>query len=449
MKRSLAVCAASVLFVLFLLFPLIHCGGNDSDDNDQPEDDDIGDDDAGDDDDTNGEYNCFNPPTEPPADSYLPLGVWYHWIGATGDEQHDREHYGSSFADLSAHGIDLIIANFVFGEDRVWLLEEADKQGLKVIMAVPEMTALIIQPIPISQSYADGLAEELAAPLRDMPALFGYYIADEPGIHNIIPENLTIARQAFEKADPEHPSYCIFALLDRMWTYFNALRPEVLLTDMYPLYRIITTPEMFVDGWHIDNFIDHLQTAGEIAGATPTWLVAQAFSNNLQWRMPIFEEIRAMVYLALNRGVSGIVYFCYQSIPLGEQLQGLLDLNEQPTLNYERLAEFHLEFEPIKTALLWSQPTSTIAQTVEPFDLASFRHQMGHHYITVVNRDVLAMRTATIEIPVSNLPNIEAIFDEETGDLLPFEDAGGIVRFSWTLDPGDGRMFRICTAMDH
>jgi len=419
------------------------CGGDD----DGTVDDDT-DDDAGDDDDSSQDDGCYNPPTEPPDGAYLPIGVWYHWFGATGDEEHDRSYYRTTLADLAAHGIDMVIANFIMGENRVWFLEEAERHGIGVIMGVLEMTALIMMPFAVSQAQADDLAEELAAPIRDMPALYGYYIVDEPGIHGVIPENLAIAKQAFEKADPNHPSFSCFALLGKMQTYFSAMDPEVLLTDMYPLYNVITTPEMFIDGWHIDGFLNHLETARAIAGTKPVWLVAQAFANSLQWRMPIFEEISAMVYLALNRGASGIIYFCYQSTNFGEQLRGLLDLDGQPTENYERMTEFHRDIGPVKTALLWSHPVDSIARVQAGFDAAAFRHELGFHYVMVVNRDVISQQTAVVEIPASSLPNIEAVFDEATGEAVPFEQAGDVVRFSWTFDPGGGRMFRVCTLAD-
>jgi len=408
-------------------------------------DDDAIDDDS---DDDAHQNDCYNPPTEPPDGAHLPIGVWYHWFGATGDEEHDRGYYRTTLADIAAHGMDMVVANFVMDTNRVWFLEEADRCGLDVIMGVPEMTALIVLPFPISQEQADELAEQLAAPIRDMPALFGYYIADEPGIHGIIPENLAIARQAFEKADPLHPSFSCFALLGKMQMYFDAMDPEVLLTDMYPLYRFITRPEMFVDGWHIDAFLHHIETARAIAGEKPVWLVVQAFSNNLQWRMPIFEEIRAMVYLALGRGVRGIIYFCYQSTDFGEQLRGLLDTSGQPTANYERTTELHRSLEPIKTALLWSHPVGMSIGVQDGFDATAFRHELGFHYVMVVNRDVLNRRTATVEIPSSSLPGVEAVFDEATGEAIPFERAGDAVRFSWTFEPGDGRMFRVCTQAD-
>ena len=38
---------------------------------------------------------------------------------------------------------------------------------------------------------------------------------------------------------------------------------------------------------------------------------------------------------------------------------------------------------------------------------------------------------------------IVAIFDESTGDPVPFDQGSDEVSFSWDLAPGDGRMFRI------
>ena len=443
-KRAFIFALILSLLAGLILLPACTISGDDDDDNDSA-DDDTGDDDSGDDD-SSDVNDCFNPPTEPPPGHYIPIGAWYHWFEATGDEAIDREYYQTTFAELAAHGIDLLVTTFVPPANRIWLLEEAEEQRIKVIMDMREMTVLVGSPVPINQAEADQLAEELTAPIRDMPALFGYYIADEPGMHGFLPENLGIAREAFEKADPEHSLFSCFFLWYLMGKYFKAMQPDILLTDIYPIdYE--TIPEDFINGWHIHLFQFLLRNAWRVAGGKPAWMVTQAFSAPTTWRMPIFEELRALTYLALNQGFTGIIYFCYQSVVdgYGYVITGLVDFDGQHTENYERMSEFHQELEPVKTALMWSEPVDAIIQAPEPFDLAMFRHQLGFHYVMAVNKDVLNPRTGIFEIPVHLLPNVEAIFDEASGAALPFENAGDVVRFSWTLNPGDGRMFRICT----
>jgi hypothetical protein len=389
--------------------------------------------------------SCLVPPSGPAPGKTFPLGIWYHWIGANGDEAHDRAYYQSSLADLAAHGIDLVVPVFVFGQNRVWLLEEADKAGLEVIMGIGEMSALLSLPGVLLPQIADPLAQQQAAPLQGLPALRGYYVADEPDIHNVLPINLLAAKQAFEKADPGHPSFFTFALLNEMPEYFLVVQPEVLQTDMYPLYKFITWPEAFVNGLHVDNFLSHVETSVALAGAKPTWLVLQAFGNLLQWRVPVFEEIRAMAYLAVNRGIDGLIYFLYQSVPDGEQLEGLLDLAGNPTDNWVKLAGFHEQFQPVRNALTWSQPASPFATGGPPFDLGFFKHELGFHYLLVVNRDVMSSGTALIDLPAGPLPPIVAAFDETTGEEVSFTSDAGGAQLSLAVGPGDARMVRLCT----
>jgi len=387
---------------------------------------------------------CFAPPVGPPPGEWFPLGVWYHWIGGTGNEDHDRGYYESSFQDLAAHGIDLVVAVFVFGQNRVWLLEEAEKAGISVIMGMGEMTALVSQQMVTLPQLADPLAADLATPVKDLSSLHGYYIADEPGIHNIMPLNLLVAKDAFKKADPTRQSFVTFALINKMAEYVAVMQPETLVTDMYPLYKFITWPETFSGGLHIASFLIHLETAHSLAAGRPMWLVAQAFENKLQWRMPEFEELTAMVYLAVNRGVRGVVYFLYQSLPVDEELEGLVNILGQPTDNYIKLAAFHEQFEPIRNAVAWSQPTPAFATAESPFDLGFFQHALGFRYVLVVNRDVMSAQTAMVQFASSSLPGMAAVFDEVSGEEVPLQESGGETAIEVEVGPGGGRMFRVC-----
>jgi hypothetical protein len=208
---------------------------------------------------------------------------------------------------------------------------------------------------------------------------------------------------------------------------------------------VITWPAAFAGGLHIQDFLAHIETAKTIAGAKPVWLVVQAFENLLQWRMPAFEEMTAMVYLALNRDVRGLVYFLYQSVPTGENLQGLVDLAGQPTANWSQMAAFHQQLEPVRNAILWSQKIAPFASAAFPVDVGCFQHQLGFRYVLAANREVTAATATTVSIPTSLLPGVTAVFDEVTGEQLPLASSPDGVSVSLSLGPGGGRMLRVCT----
>ncbi len=133
---------------------------------------------------------------------------------------------------------------------------------------------------------------------RDHPALLAWHIADEPVAAGVPPDSLESIYRLVKTLDPYHPVSMVFARPWQSQAYSNAL--DVAMADPYPI------PEMPLT--EAGRFTTYLTSRFDTS--TPVWIVPQAFGGNERWeREPAAREIRAMTWLALIRGATGIQYF--------------------------------------------------------------------------------------------------------------------------------------------
>lgn len=133
---------------------------------------------------------------------------------------------------------------------------------------------------------------------RDHPALLAWYIADEPDGQNIPPDSLIETYRLIKELDPYHPVTIVFRSSRKAANYRNVM--DIAMTDSYPIPQGKVT--------EVSTFTDILQKAFWLE--KPVWVVPQAFGGNEWWqREPDPREIRAMTYLAIIHGATGIQYF--------------------------------------------------------------------------------------------------------------------------------------------
>lgn len=134
--------------------------------------------------------------------------------------------------------------------------------------------------------------------IKDHPALLAWYIADEPELNKIPPERLIRAYKTIKEVDPVHPVAVCIARIDRAEPYLLAF--DVLMVDIYP-----------VPHHPLTNVADGIEKALSVVGfSKPVWFIPQAFGGGEFWhREPTAKEVRAMTYLGLIHGATGIQYF--------------------------------------------------------------------------------------------------------------------------------------------
>lgn len=133
---------------------------------------------------------------------------------------------------------------------------------------------------------------------RDHPALLAWYIADEPDGQNLPPDSLKETYRLIKELDPYHPVSIVFKSPRKAADYRDVM--DIAMTDPYPI------PQGKVI--EVTAYTDILKNAFWLE--KPIWVVPQAFGGNEWWqREPDPREIRAMTYLAIIHGATGIQYF--------------------------------------------------------------------------------------------------------------------------------------------
>ncbi len=192
------------------------------------------------------------------------------------------------------------------------------------------------------------------------PHKLRYYTIDEPTATQI-DENLVPLYQSIKRKDPTIPPTTALAHPAIYSYYIEKTAPAELITDYYPL-----TANMPTSGRLIQGALDHMiyqyfvpSFTAASAHKIPWWFVVQAHSWNddpsieatHKLREPSPAEIRAMTYLALAYGSTGIIYFMYGSLPEVNAV-GLLDYNEQPTPKFYEVAQLGTEIQKLSPVLL-------------------------------------------------------------------------------------------------
>ena len=133
---------------------------------------------------------------------------------------------------------------------------------------------------------------------RDHPALLSWYIADEPDGRELSPDSLVKTYQLIKELDPYHPVTLVLSSPRNAGDYKNVA--DILMTDPYP----VPQGRML----EVKEYVTITKTRS--GGDKPVWAVPQAFGGNEWWtREPNAKEVRAMTYMALISGATGIQYF--------------------------------------------------------------------------------------------------------------------------------------------
>ena len=181
--------------------------------------------------------------------------------------------------------------------ERKAYLDRAAALGMKVHFHLLSLTGGggVLETTDVAQRQA--IQAEIQA-FRKHPALLGWYVSDEPTTRNISPDHLRSLYQFIKSIDPYHPVSIVFNETTHPIEFGDAM--DVVMADPYPI------PDQPIT--QVGIFTQKLKTDFETA--KPVWMVPQAFGGNEWWkREPTRQEIRAMSYLAILRGATGLQYF--------------------------------------------------------------------------------------------------------------------------------------------
>ena len=151
---------------------------------------------------------------------------------------------------------------------------------------------------------------EFVKKFKDYPALYGWYLFDEPDVNDISPTKLQNAYLAVKKEDPNHPIAVAF-VTKIVSGYYKAF--DIMMFDRYPCY--VDTPEF---GGKIDLIDNAVESCLEIVNEEKKLgfiMILQGYGRNEhgipQWRHrdPTYGEARYMTYTSAIRDTLGVMYF--------------------------------------------------------------------------------------------------------------------------------------------
>ena len=227
---------------------------------------------------------CREVPKQSAKTDFYPLGIY----GVTSND----------FGVVSAAGF-----NLVFTAPDAAVIETAARQGLRVIAYPPAL----------EKTHAASAANAERVRQADKhPGVWAWYLADEPEMRHVPPENLRERRQTLRDAGARKPAAVVFYRAGEAVHYADA--SDIVMVDSYP----VPWQPLAVAGarWRTGRL-----TAG---AGKPFIAVLQAFDWNAHpdllpgeknLRPPNAAELRCMVYQALAQGADGLFFYSFDSGP--------------------------------------------------------------------------------------------------------------------------------------
>jgi Purple acid Phosphatase, N-terminal domain len=225
---------------------------------------------------TSGDFNLTSAATVPQTNGagLFPVGIYSVPL--------------DQISTLSAPGIN-IVANPYWAQstsDAEALLDSAQQNGKRGIAGLDQGKL---------GGRDSAYIQTLIAAVRSHPALFGYYLYDEP---QVSPDEAIFAYNQVKQNDPNHP--VVITDYKNAATYKDAY--DIFWDDDYPIGSSANQP--------IPVWGNHIATQFQAASPKPMWSVIQTYATNDQrWVEPTNEELRAITYLAVVEGVQGIVFY--------------------------------------------------------------------------------------------------------------------------------------------
>ena len=300
------------------------------------------------------------------------------------------------------------VAGPVCGETSVsfnkQLLDQCKQNGLKALIKDDR----ILAAKPDDPDFEKNL-NAVIADYSQHPALYGYYLADEPSAAEF--PRLAAVKQYLLKKDPQHipyinlfPNYASAAQLgtasyeEYLRQYLDIVKPAVVSYDHYAL-----TPTGEREVWWENLEIIRKES---LATGKPFAVIILATPHG-PYRDPDEGDFRWQVYSAAAYGAKGILYFTYITPAPGSEWNyrsGIVSVAGEKTAKYDQVKQINAELKTIGKILTGLKstavyhfgklPAGTIAAPQNSLVISKdedllageFADKTGARYVLVVNR---------------------------------------------------------------
>ncbi len=246
--------------------------------------------------------------------------------------------------------------------------------------------------------------------VRDNPALYGYYLCDEPGVSSF--PGLAAMAELVHQAAPDKwayinlfPNYANAAQLgtasygDYLEKFVTTCHPTQLSYDHYALMD---------DGSLGGGYWNNLEQMRAVAKKhhLPFWNIVLAVAH-FSFREPTAADLRFEVFSSLAYGARGIAYFDYFASTVGNYRAAAIDQFGHPTPTWGNLQNINLQIQKLAPTLLQLTSDDTyhfgaipagchgpatnslVASVGGEFAVGDFTHTDGTRYVMLVNKNLL------------------------------------------------------------
>jgi hypothetical protein len=364
--------------------------------------------------------------------------------------------------------------NFTFAGPACWRPKPGEtvlenKRMLDLCQQVGLKAMVVDDRINWAMTQDDDWRGKLARVVADYgshPALWGYYVQDEPNHENF--RGLSEVYGELVRLDPKHAPYInlfpTYASVQQLGTPTYADHLERFLNTVHPMMLSYDHYCLMAGGKDRPDFFENLELIREAAlrHGIPAWNIIQACSWTPAVRVPNAAEMRWQVYTSLAYGIKGILYFVYWTWESGEEHSvAIVDAKGQPGPLYPVVKQLNAEMRTLgptlvgltSTGVFHTGPTiptacrrlgsDAILQVPSdvPLVVGFLQDAAGAQYAFIANRD--HDNPVDFEARVKGHVVGAAEVSANDGQEKPVDLTGG--KFSVHLEAGDGRLLRLHT----
>ena len=241
------------------------------------------------------------------------------------------------------------------GWNLVWCAEKeldvAQRHGLRA-----QLIHGLLTPASLDNPAQREKLDALIARVRTHPALYNYFVTDEPGAANFAALGRLVAY--LRERDPAHltyinlfPTYAsneqlgtqgdtVTAYREHLRQFVEVVKPELISYDHYQFNVGKDSPDYFLN-------LALIRHAAQAAGV-PFLNIVQACSWAANVRIPTEDELRYLVYTTLAYGAQGISYYVYQA---PGHTRSIANPDGSPSAIYQPLKRLNRDFLALATEL--------------------------------------------------------------------------------------------------
>jgi hypothetical protein len=342
------------------------------------------------------------------------------------------------FPTMKACGMNIYldVGNFDNLNALLKALDDAQTCNIKLIASCPELKSN---------------TETTIKALMNKPALYGYYLDDEPELSEI--QDLALLTAQIQAIDSKHPCY-INLYPNWIWggaagyaanvkAFLEQTSVPFLSFDYYPIFSPQDgVPSTLHPDWYRN--LEDIASAAKKKGI-PFWAFALALSHSTItsfYPVPTIAELRLQVFSNLAYGAQGIQYFTYWGL-----------YHDAPTIVYDRVKTVNQEIQNLSSVFLHASVISVwhtgaqLPNGTRPIDklpapvkslttsdegaVVSLLEKGDSRYLAIVNHDYKNPMTLTVslESSVKQVQKTGSITEANSGTIQV--DAGDIIIYTW------------------